>query len=43
MEKVYGTLIADLGKAEAERFFPKVRASRRRAEAQPAPDADAPN
>jgi hypothetical protein len=31
LEKVYGTLIVDMGKASAEAFFPKLRgASRRR-------------
>ena len=32
MEKTYGLLIADLGKKAAERFFPKLRKSRREAE-----------
>lgn len=30
LEKVYGTLIADLGKASAEAFFPRQRAGARR-------------
>lgn len=42
LEKVYGTLIADLGKASAEAFFPKLRGAARRRTGSPAdPGADA--
>lgn len=36
LEKIYGGLISDVGKAEAERFFPRTRAARGRRTDEPA-------
>ena len=39
MKKTYGALIAQLGKAKAERFFPRVKSAKQRAAAKAKRDA----